>query len=96
MFERCHNIRENETFSDLWWDDFLQVMARVGYRSLCHLGLEPYSQAVFKWGLKARNVEADREENTTLDRAMEYARVVGVELADMLVSVNSKVEELVP
>ena len=38
----------------------------------------------------------DGEENMTLDRAMEYAGVVGVELADILASVNSKVEELAP
>ena len=38
----------------------------------------------------------DGEENMTLDRAMEYAGVVGVELANILASVNSKVEELAP
>ena len=96
MFEHCCNVGENETFSDLWWDNFLQATARVGCQSLHCLGLEPYSWAIFKWGLKARSAEMDGEENTTLDRAMEYTRVVGVELADMLVSVNSKVEALVP
>ena len=74
----------------------MQVTARVSCHSLQHLELEPYSWAVFKWGLKARSAEVDREENTTLDRAMEYTGVVGVELADMLVSVNSKVKVLVP
>ena len=83
-------------FSDLWWDDFLQVTARVSYCSLHHLGLEPYSQVIFKWGLKVRNAEVDGEESTTMDRAMEYAGVVGVELADMLASINLKVEVLVP
>ena len=96
MFEHCCNVRENETFSDLWWNNFLQATARVGHCSLHCLGLELYSQAIFKRGLKVRNVEGDREESRTLDRAMEYAGVVGVELADMLVSVNSKVEVLVP
>ena len=51
---------------------------------------------IFRWGLKVRNAEGDGEEDLVLDRAMEYAGVVGVELADMLVSVNSKVEALVP
>ena len=83
-------------FSDLWQDNFLQATARVSHHSLRRLGLEPYSQVIFKWGLKARSVEVDREENTTLDRAMEYTGVVGVELADMLASVNSKVKVLVP
>ena len=96
MFEYCQNIRENETFSNLWQDNFLQATARVDCHSLHHLGLKPYSRVIFKWGLKARSAEIDREENTTLDRAMEYARVVGVELANMLASVNSKVEELAP
>ena len=96
MFEWCRNIRENETFSDLWRDDFLQATARVSCHSLQHLELESYSWAVFKRGLKARSMEQDGEENMTLDRAMEYARVVRVELADMLVSVNSKVKALEP
>ena len=46
--------------------------------------------------MKARNTEGDGEENSVLDRAMEYARVVGVELADMLVSINLKVEVITP
>ena len=71
-------------------------MARVGCHSLCQLGLEPYSQVVFKWGLKVRKAEGDGEENKVLDRAMEYAGVVGVELADMLVSINLKVEVIAP
>ena len=46
--------------------------------------------------MKARSAEKDSEENRVLDRAMEYARVVGVELVDMLVSVNSRVEVIEP
>ena len=41
-------------------------------------------------------MEGDSEENEVLDRAMEYTGVVGVELVDMLVSVNSKVEAIAP
>ena len=74
----------------------MQATARVGHCSLCHLGLEPYSQAIFKQGLKVRKVGGDREESKVLDRAMEYARIVGVELVDMLVSINSKVKALAP
>ena len=43
-----------------------------------------------------RRAESDGEGNEVLDRAMEYTGVVGVELADMLALVNSKVEVLVP
>ena len=96
MLEHCRNIREEETFSNLWQDDFLQVMAKVSHHSLHQLGLKPYSQAIFRWDLKVRSAEMDREEIMTLDRAMEYAGVVGVELANMLASVNSKVKALVP
>ena len=74
----------------------MQVTARVGCHSLHQLGLEPYSWAVSKWGLKVRKAEGDREENETLNRVMEYARVVGVELVDMLVSVNLRVEAIEP
>ena len=41
--------------------------------------------------MKARKVEGDGKENEVLDRAMEYARVMGAELADMLTVVNKKV-----
>ena len=68
----------------------------MAHRSLCHLGLKPYSQVVFKWGLKVRRVMDDRKENKVLNRAMEYAGVVGVELADMLVFVNSEVKVIMP
>ena len=71
-------------------------MARVGHCSLHQLRLEPYSQAIFKQGLKARRAEGDNEENEVLNRAMEYAGVVGVELVDMLVSINLKVKALAP
>ena len=71
-------------------------MAKVGHCSLHRLGLKPYSQAIFRWSLKARKAESNREGNEILDRAMEYARVVGVELADMLASINLKVKNLVP
>ena len=74
----------------------MQVTARVGHCSLRQLGLEPYSWAIFKQRLKMRRAEGDSEENKVLDRAMKYAGVVGVELADMLASVNPKVEVLEP
>ena len=80
----------------VWWDDFLQATNKIAHCSLHHLGLEPYSQVIFKQGLKARSSEKDGEEAEVLDRAIEYAGVVGVELADILVSVNLKVEALAP
>ena len=83
-------------FLDLWRDDYLQATSRVAYHSLRWLGLEPYSQAVFKQGLKVRAEPRNVERNETLDRAMEYSGMVGVELVDMLVSVNLKVEALAP
>ena len=36
------------------------------------------------------------ERNETLDRAMKYSRAAGLELADMLASINSKVNLLTP
>ena len=37
-----------ESFLDLWQDDFLQAMGWVARCSLCWLNVEPYSQALFK------------------------------------------------
>ena len=96
VFERCQDVDENKTFLDLWWDDFLQAMSRVILHSLRQLGLKPYSQAVFKHGSKLRTEPRNMEQNETLDRVMEYSSMVGVELVDMLASINSKVEALAP
>ena len=81
---------------DLWWDDFLQALSKVAHHSLHHLNLKPYSHLVLKQGLKARSGVTDREDNKVLDRAMEYAGVVGVELADMLASVNLRLLAVEP
>ena len=71
-------------------------MSKVTCQTLHQLNLEPYSRLVLKQGLKLRKVEKDGEEDKVLDRAMEYTRVVGVEVADMLASVNKKVRALKP
>ena len=41
-------------------------------------------------------MEIDGEENETLDRAMEYARAIGIEVANMLASVHQRVKALEP
>ena len=51
---------------------------------------------IFKWGLKVRGEPENDEKNETLNRAMEYAGVVGVKLVDMLASINSNVEVIIP
>ena len=63
VFKRCQNVNKDNTFLDLWQDDFLQAMPRVVCCSLRQLGLEPYSQAVFKYGLKARGKPRNVERN---------------------------------
>ena len=75
VFKRCWDVDKNKMFSDLWWDDFLQVTSRVTCCSLRCLGIELYSWAVLKWGLKARGEPQDVEQNKTLDRAVEYTEV---------------------
>ena len=47
-------------------------------------------------GLKARKADDDGEEYEGLERAMEYAGVVGAELADMLTVVHKKVKAIEP
>ena len=85
-----------ETFSDLWRDDFLQVTSRVAHWTLRRLNVEPYSRAVFEWGLKMRMDKEDGEEHKLLDWVMEYAGTVGLEVADMLMMVHEKVCALEP
>ena len=76
-------------FGDLWRNDFLQATSKIGRWALRCLGLEPYSWALLSWGLKLR-LEW-REWDKMLDQVMEYTDAVGVELADMLVSINVRV-----
>ena len=90
------NVNENEAFNDLWQDNFLQVTSKIRRWALRTLGVEPYTLALLKWGLKSRLELRNVERNKTLDRVMEYSRSVGVELVDMLASINLKVDELVP
>ena len=47
-------------------------------------------------GLKARKADDDGEEYEGLERVMEYAGVVGAELADMLTAVHEKVKAIEP
>ena len=92
--DRVKNLGPEETFSDLWRDDFFQVTSRVARWTLRRLNIEPYSRAVFKQGLKMRMDKEDGEEHKLLDRAMEYAGTVGFEVADMLMTVHEKVRTL--
>ena len=45
-------------------------------------------------GLENRTEVNDGEENKILDKAMEYAGAVGVEVVDMLTAVHEKVKAL--
>ena len=45
-------------------------------------------------GLESRIEVDDGEEDKVLNRAMEYAGVVGVEVVDMLMAVHEKVKAL--
>ena len=96
ILDRVKDLGPKETFSDLWRDDFLQVTSRVARRTLRRLNLKPYSQAVFERGLKMRTDKEDGEEHELLDWAMEYTGTVGLEVTDMLMTVNEKVHALEP
>ena len=77
------------------------MSSKIARRTVRRLNLEPYSRAVLARGLKARKAdddgeEYDGEEYEGLERAMEYAGVVGAELADMLTAVHEKVKALEP
>ena len=56
--------------------------------------MELYSCALFMRGLESRTEVDNGEENEVLDRAMEYARAIGVEVVDMLTVVHKKVKAL--
>ena len=94
MLDQIKDLSPEETFSDLWRDDFLQVMSKVAHRTVHWLNLKLYSCAVLKQGLKVRKAKDNREECKVLERAMEYTGTVGVELADMQTAVHEKVQAL--
>ena len=66
-------------------------MGKVACQTLHWLHLKLYSRTLMKWGLKLRGSGKDREECEVLDRAMEYAGMIGVEVTDMLMAVHEKV-----
>ena len=91
MLDHVKNLCPEETFLDLWRDDYLQATSKVARRTVRQLNLELYSHALLKRGLKARKAGADGEECEVLNWAMKYAGVVGVELVDMMTLVHEKV-----
>ena len=62
ILDRIKDLKPEETFSDLWRDDFLQASSKVARRTIRRLNLEPYSRAVLARGLKARKANDDGEE----------------------------------
>ena len=96
MLDWIKDLGPEETFSNLWRDNFLQTTSKVACQTIHWLNLELYSHTLIKRGLKARKAEYDREECETLERAMEYAGTVGAELVDMLTAVHKKVQALEP
>ena len=94
MLDHVKELGPQETFSDLWRNNYLQVTSKVTCQTIHRLNLEPYSCAMLKRRLKARKAGGDGEECEVLDRAMEYTRVVGAELVDMMTLVHEKVQAL--
>ena len=78
---------KSETFEDLYWDNFLQVTAKVGRQALCCLDTMPYIRALFKQGL---NVcwESDPEAGHLLDQLMEYTGAVGSVMLEQIACIN--------
>ena len=87
VLNHCQVVSDQEMFGDLWRDNLLQATSKVGRQTLQCLGLEPYLQALLKQGLKACG-EGGPESNQVLDQAMEYAKVVGVEMLEMMVMMD--------
>ena len=46
ILDHIKDLKPEETFSDLWRDDFLQATSKVARRTMRRLNLKPYSRAV--------------------------------------------------
>ena len=83
VIEHCWAPNEEEIFDGLYWDNYLQAVAKVGRYTLHCIDLEPYPQTLLKSGLKIR-VNSDPEGNQTVDQVMEYTGAVRVMILEQV------------
>lgn len=90
--ECCQSLGEDETFNNLYRDDFIQATAKIRRHALCHIELEPYPQALIKWSLKIRS-NPDLEGNQSIDQVMEYTSTVRAMILEQVAWVNNHVPD---
>lgn len=84
-------VSSEETFEDLFRDDFLQAAGSVERRALRRLdNITPYCRSVLRRGLRARQ-EQGTGMGAGVDYAMEYAGVVGGMVMGLLADFNERI-----
>lgn len=81
-------MSSEETFADLFRDDYLQVVSRVERQALCCLdNMTPYCRSVLKRGLCARQ-EHGTGMGAGIDYSMEYMGIVGGMMMGLMAEMN--------
>ena len=68
---------DQDSFPDLYRQDFIHTLSRVVRCKLSHHRLDPYQHAAFQHDIIRRNI-GEEEADPLLETAMEYTGVVGV------------------
>jgi hypothetical protein len=92
VFERSHFYNGVDTFEDVYGDDFIVAVGRVGQRQLRWLDLDPYLRGLLKCGLEKRVKEPGV--SCEVLQGMEYTGAVGAMLATDMANINKRVDEV--
>ena len=81
-------MSSEETFADLFRDDYLQVVSRVERQALCCLdNMTPYCRLVLRRGLCTRQ-EHGTGMGAGIDYSMEYTGIVGGMMMGLMAEMN--------
>ena len=80
-----------ESFENLYWDNFINAVGWVLRRKLQQLNTRPYQHALLMRGVTKRQ-DAEDEDQLILNQAMEYAGAMGMMALDELAHIHEKVE----
>jgi hypothetical protein len=81
-----------DTFEDVFREDFIVSVGRVGRRQLHRVDLDPYPTGLLKHGLEKRVKEPGLSHEVL--QGMEYTGAVGAMLVTDLANINKRVDEV--
>ena len=93
LFEQGRAEGEDVTFNNVFKKDFIEVMAMKAYRKMRAMRIDPYPDAIIRWGLHKKEPRETAE--PVLEEAMMYTAVVGMEMMEGLAMTSDAVDQMV-